>query len=337
MLCCPTASTAQGSRPLADTADAYGILQGKYQDGCVPDGDVQAIGKELRAIREAMPSLARVHESGSYVPQQLLLSLAKLWSPSLTFDEKLARVQQMNSHPLATGIEKLDKLNKQYGAVRIVDTFHEAEWVTIHFSKPLDMVCVAEAYKTLVEEVQPNYLYGDGDHIYRAQKTGEPVHYVFRIGGGDCPAGCTEETVYYLNLHPDGQGYRIDSVDGPQPYHSLWGYPQRFPVRIFESFDDLVKQTESTDWSMRLHAVAALGRVYSTGGSGLGEDMFEDRRVEGATVINKSTAAIIDQINKNPTAVKGLLERVAAHDSDEDVRRAAKSALREQERLSRKQ
>lgn len=82
---------------------------------------------------------------------------------------------------------------------------------------------------------------------------------MFRIGSGDCLAGCIEETVSYLNLYPDRQGYRIEKVDGPTHYHSLWGYPDRFPLRTFNDFDDLVKQPTSSDWSLRLHAVSALG------------------------------------------------------------------------------
>jgi hypothetical protein len=175
---------------------------------------------------------------------------------------------------------------------------------------------------------------GDGDRILRAQKKGEPVHYVFRIGSGDCPAGCIEETVSYLNLYPESQGYRIEKVDGPARYHSLWGYPARFPVRIFNDFDDLVKQTASTDWSMRLRAVSALGRVYATGGSGLGEDGFGER--EDPPTVVKRTAAIIEAINQNRDRVKSLLEQIAAHDSEDDARRAAKSALRAEE-MRRKQ
>ncbi len=329
-------SAAQPFSPPTDTTDAYSILQGKYKEGCVPDGDVQAIGEELRAIRKAVPEVAGVHDSGRYVPQQLILSLAGLWSPPLGDEAQKARIQRMTSNPLATGIGKLDDLNRRFGAVRIGDQFLGGDWVLIHFGKPLDMGCVAEAYNGLLgEQVQPNHIMGDGDHIYRAQKKGEPVHYVFRIGSGDCPAGCINETLYYFNLHADGTGYRISRVDGPQPHHSLWGYPHRFPLRIFESFDDLVKKTESADWSLRVHAVSALGRVYASRGSGLGEDTFADR--DGDPTLVKRTATIIDQINKNPAAVKRLLDRMAAQDPDEDVKRIAKSALLAQGRSSRKQ
>jgi hypothetical protein len=230
-------------------------------------------------------------------------------------------------NPAATGIEKLDQLNSRFGAIKIVDMSLPGDWLAIQFDKPLDMGCVAEFYNNEAgHRAEPNFMAGDGDRILRAHKKEEPVHYVFRIGSGDCPAGCIEETVSYLTLYPEGQGYRIEKVDGPAQYHSLWGYTGRFPVRIFDGFDDLVKQTASADWSMRLHAVSALGRVYAFGGSGLGEDEFGERGEPPAVV--KRTAAIIEAIKQNRDRVKGLLEQIAAHDSDDDVRRAAKAALR---------
>jgi len=106
------------------------------------------------------------------------------------------------------------------------------------------------------------------------------------------------------------------------------------PVRIFNDFDNLIKQTKSTDWSLRLHAVSALGRVFATGGSGLGEDDLGDRD-EAPTVVNR-TAAIIEAINQNRDRVKSILEQIAAHDSDDDARRAAQAALRAEE-MRRKQ
>jgi hypothetical protein len=324
--------------PLApEISDAYNLLQGKYEDGFIPDTAVNSILAELRAIRTAKPELAKVYDFGHFDLRELLVSAHSLMPTSLSPQQQQALYKRIISTPLSTGIKKLDELNKKFGAVKIDGSLGDGDdgFANIHFRKPLDIGRVAEIYsEQFGPEVQPNFFYGDGNRVRRTQNGGS-IHYVFAVRGGDCPAGCTEETVYYLNLHPDGQGYRIDRVDGPQPYHSLWGYPERFPVRIFESFDDLVKQTESTDWSMRLHAVAALGRVYATGGSGLDEDVFASRDEDPAVV--KRTAAIIDQIKKSPDAVKGLLERIAAHDSDDDVRRTAKTALRAHEQLSRKQ
>ncbi len=330
ILLCSTGVSAQRPEPRTDTTDAYNILQGKFLDDCTPDGDVPGIVKELQAIRKAVPALGGVHAMGRYVARELMFSPDELLGPSLTDEEKASGIHRLIVNPTATGIEKLDKLNKQFGVLEIVDTSLPGDWLSIQFGKPLDMGCVAEFYRSVAGDmVEPNLIAGDGDRILRAQKPGEPVHYVFRIGSGDCPAGCIEETVTYLNLYPEGQGYRIEKVDGPARYHSLWGYPDRFPLRIFNDFDDLVKQTASPDSSMRLHAVAALGRVYATGRSGRGEDDLGERDEPPAMV--KHTAAIIEAINQNRDRVKSLLEEIAGHDSDDDARRAAKAALRAEE------
>jgi hypothetical protein len=162
---------------------------------------------------------------------------------------------------------------------------------------------------------------GETNRIVRAQKKDEPIHYVFKIGRGDFPSRDTEEDVFYLNLYSTNEGYRIATVEGPPPFHSMWGYPDRFPLRIFRNYDDLIAQIGNLDWSMRLHAVSALGRVFATGGSSLGEDS-----ADGKTAWNPE--AIISKINENRDAVRNILEEEATSDPDEDVSRAAKDALR---------
>jgi hypothetical protein len=322
-------AAAQPPVLVSDLTDAYNLLQGKYRPDCTPDGDVQTIALELNAIRSAVPSVANAHEHGSWVPQELLLSLTGLLPASATEEQTRSRLSEIALHPLATGIVDLDRLNRQFGAVRLKPEYLD-DRVSILFSKPLDMTCVVEAYQSVLgDRVQLNNLYGDGDRIHRAQRQGEPIHYVLSLGSGDCPAGCTKRTDYYFNLYPEGPGFRIQQIDGPPLYHTLWGYPRRFPLRIFEGFDDLLRKTQSPDWSLRLHAVSALGNVYAQGGSGLGEDVIGDRR--GDSDIVKRTAALTADIMKNRQQVKNLLEQRAAHDPDDDVRRAAKSALRAEE------
>jgi hypothetical protein len=319
-------AAAQPPAPASDLRDAYNVLQGKYKPDCTPDGDVQAIAVELNAIRKLAPAVANVHEQGRYVPQELLLSIAGLLPALATEEQTRSRLREMASHPLATGIAGLDGLNRRFGAVRLKDEYL-GDWVSIFFSQPLDMICVVEAYQSVLgDRVQLNHIMGDGDRIHRAQKQGEPVHYVFSLGSGDCPAGCIHRTDYYFNLYPEGRGFRIQQVDGPPLYHTLWGYPHRFPLRIFEDFDDLLRKTQNPDWSLRLHAVSALGRVYAQGGSGLGEDDIGDR---GDSDIVRRTATIRADIVKKRQQVKTLLEQRAAHDPDDDIRRAAKSALRD--------
>jgi hypothetical protein len=75
LLLAHTGGFAQQSTESPDLEDAYAILEGKYGDDCIPRGDVQAIVRELQAIRKAIPQLAGVHDVGSYAPQELILSL----------------------------------------------------------------------------------------------------------------------------------------------------------------------------------------------------------------------------------------------------------------------
>lgn len=130
--------------PPTDTADAYNILQGKFLDDCTPDGDVQAIVKELQAIPKGGTGLKGVHARGRYAPREIMFSPMDLLSPSLTENEKAAKIHQMTLNPSATGIEKLDKLNRQFGAVRIVDMSLPGDWLSIQFDNPLDMACVVD-------------------------------------------------------------------------------------------------------------------------------------------------------------------------------------------------
>jgi len=310
LLLAHTGGFAQRSTESADLEDAYVILEGKPGDDCTPNGDVQAIVRELQAIRKAIPQLAGVHAMGSYAPQELILSLNE-FTP--------------------TRMPELDNLNRKFGAIGMSDLGTPGDWTVVSFSKRLDMFCVADAYKKVVGDlVQPDYYVGDGNRILRAQKKDEFIHYVFRIGRGDCPSGCTEEDVFYLNLHSTDEGYRISKVEGPPPFHSMWGYPSRFPLRIFRDYDDLIDQTGNPDWSIRLHAVSALGRVFATGGSSLGEDVFTTSAAGKAA---SNPAAIVSRINENRDLVSNILEEKATSDPDEDVRRAAKDALRFAEEL----
>ena len=68
-----------------------------------------------------------------------MFSPAELLPPELTESEKTVKLHQMALNPSATGIEKLDKVNRQFGAVRIVDLSLPGDWLSIQFDKPLDM------------------------------------------------------------------------------------------------------------------------------------------------------------------------------------------------------
>jgi len=146
-LYCIGTSNAQRPEPLADKIEAYNIGQGKYNSACMPEVDVAAIGRELRAIREAIPALANVHEPGHYAPQELLISPTVLFPPSATDVEKRAILQRMMLTPNATGFKTLDALNTKYAVAKLG---RDEDLLLITFSQPLDMDCVTIAYKKLL-------------------------------------------------------------------------------------------------------------------------------------------------------------------------------------------
>src|SRR3954469_13048158 len=124
--------TAAQTRTEADISEAYVILQGKYKPDCTPAGDVHTTILELNAIRKAVPAVSNIHATGRYSSQQLLLSTASLFSPSLTEAQMTSQIQEMTLHPLGTGIPDLDRLNRQFGAVRLERLFDD--WITIHIA-----------------------------------------------------------------------------------------------------------------------------------------------------------------------------------------------------------
>lgn len=198
--------------PLPDeTIDAYSLLLGKYSDGFIPGMAVNTILGELRAIRTAAPEVAEVHDSGPFDLREILVhDVAGLRPASRSGHQRETMIHRMALNPLATGIPGLDELNKKFGAIKIEDNYG---YLMIRFSRPIDIGRVVEFYRSrLGSHFQPNHVVGDGDHIQRIQRAGLPVHYVFTIGSGDCPAGCIEHAYYHFNIYPQGRGFRVEKT-----------------------------------------------------------------------------------------------------------------------------
>jgi hypothetical protein len=129
----------------------------------------------------------------------------------------------MTLTPSSTGTPRLDELNRKFGVTNIVSLFPDSRddldgFLIVNFRKPLDIETVAEIYHQQIgAEIELDSTMGDGDHIERVQKEGEPIHYVFSVGSGDCPAGCTHRVFYGFNLYPEAKGFRVAKVsEGPE-------------------------------------------------------------------------------------------------------------------------
>src|ERR1017187_3461935 len=223
--------------------DAYSILAGKYPNGFIPERDVKEIVAELRAIRASAPEMANVHASGMTNFQELLGSLRGITPASLSAEDKELMFRRILSKPLSTDIPKLDELNSEFGVdeIRALLPFgafeslaeslkkfperarrapapppgYDGLWnsLIVHFRKPLDIKSVAAIYtKELGCAVDAPVGIGDGDHIERTQKDGEPIHYLFDIGSGDCPSGCVSHVLRKFNLFPGEKGFRVENL-----------------------------------------------------------------------------------------------------------------------------
>jgi hypothetical protein len=117
-----TRSAAQRLAPeMLDELDARAILQGTSSDGLIADKDIRIILTELTAIRTFAPELGNVHEHSGValsVPS-ITIRARYLVQPSLSTQQQAALIGKIIANPLATSSEKLNALNRRFGAEMI--------------------------------------------------------------------------------------------------------------------------------------------------------------------------------------------------------------------------
>lgn len=139
-----------------------------------PETLSQTIFQDLKAIRTAYPEVCSVvYESPPWVPGELIATLSD---------------------------EQLEQISIQYGEVtsRLVSQFLK-EYKVLKFTAPYNSVVLAVELKAkkLVEHVEPNNVFGDGDNIWYDPST---RIYKFKKGWGDCPAGCIMKHYWEFNV-----------------------------------------------------------------------------------------------------------------------------------------
>lgn len=160
----------------------------------------------LSRIREAYPEVAGITARERYVSGVLLIGL----EPELFAIVSALLEDQAESVMLHTGYAEFDSLNEQLGLSEIVQVFPTSKIVTLYFNKYLNVPAAAAAYATLegVEFAEPDAYVGDGSDIDAAQSAGR-WYVVVRRAWGDCPAGCTNEELYFFIVN-DAEVERID-------------------------------------------------------------------------------------------------------------------------------
>lgn len=138
---------------VADTSserrDALSVLQVEsdklYQDGLIPNGDVDRVVLELAAIRAFEPMMARVHAALLYQMQTLLLSVKELAPTALDPHRRRLLLEKKVSNPLATGVPSWDSLNRKFGATKIsllqFGEFDGCDVLSILYKEPAEHPC----------------------------------------------------------------------------------------------------------------------------------------------------------------------------------------------------
>jgi hypothetical protein len=103
-------------------------------------------------------------------------------------------------------------------------------------------------------------------------KKGRVWHFIFKLGQGDCPAGCGGK--YYYVTYDRNNGDVTFETDGePQSGIPMWGIPARHNSRPFPSAACLFRVCAEGRWWERIHALDVVGRLL-TGRTGIfGEDL----------------------------------------------------------------
>lgn len=80
--------------------------------------------------------------------------------------------------------------------------------------------------------------------------------------GGDCPSGCIHEEFTYFTYDPASGVVTQDgylSAESPRSGQiALYGIPDRFPLRPFTDFSDLLAHASDKQWWVALHSVTAI-------------------------------------------------------------------------------
>jgi hypothetical protein len=125
---------------------------------------------------------------------------------------------------IQTGVSGLDSLFSMYGFE--LDYFAMTHWAFLQTSQSLNLNALCNLLRgyAYVIDAQPSGYLGDGDEInYR--KIGSDRYLDFKLGFGDCPAGCTGNHTYKFHVQDDCSVTFLGTVDQTIP-----GLPLPWPT-----------------------------------------------------------------------------------------------------------
>lgn len=172
------------------------LLALKISGAVLPPPELyEQIHSDLTAIRQAYPAMTAIHHRSRWAPGSLLVQLTT---------EAMTLFENGDYHGL-------DALNAEYGPVKITSTMASINLVSLYFQQRYNPEFLAPLYAAAegVEYATLNMLMGDGSNIEISDSG-----YVFSLGWGDCPAGCTERHNWVFTV-VDGVATLVDERGDP--------------------------------------------------------------------------------------------------------------------------
>lgn len=166
-----------------------------------PEDVYQRVAAELTGIRHRFPDMTGHGVRGCGDPSTLLVEFEDQAFPSVedgTYDE-------------------WDDLNTLFDH-QDTDIHSHFSMATLHFNGRYNFGRLGQEYEALsgIKNAAANLPIGDGNDVCMAIR--ETVHfYIFKLGSGDCPSGCTEERFLAVqvdnsgNIEPVGQWSGVGS------------------------------------------------------------------------------------------------------------------------------
>ena len=175
----------------------------------------RAIAPVLTRIRDEYPAVADIAVRAPYAFGELLLTLEP-WLFEAVFS---LLEDQTEPVVLRTGHAEYDALNERLGLSVVVEIFSSFRTVIFYFHECLNVPAAAAAYTAMegVEFAEPNSYLGDGSDIDAVQSEGR-WYVVVRRAGGDCPAGCINQELFFFiangaTVKRIGRAQAMDTVE----------------------------------------------------------------------------------------------------------------------------
>ncbi|MGE0174516.1 MAG: hypothetical protein AB7T49_17100 [Oligoflexales bacterium] len=213
------------------TATYLAIKENKYIDLTSEEfkQSQQLIAQELTLIFETLLT----EEGKEAFTLEGPVALGKVYfAATEDFKTKLSSLfpegtKEINLEGISVGNDQFDAINKKYNATKLV--LNSSSTFILLFNETNNPYSVARELKALpvLQWAEPSYLsaIGANTEISRTTLFNDTVStYIFWIGDGDCPSGCTEKSRTYLEVQPYAQQIKKVGRTGSLPDETYYKF-----------------------------------------------------------------------------------------------------------------